>query len=125
MTAAAEKVATVLFIDDDPQHLKLYQWVIQRGPFTVVPLLVGGSGHPAFPTETPDIVALDYRLKGSLTSVEIAQELKAKYPKTPIVVLSEMEWLPDDVAPYSAAFVRKGNPDKLLQTLSDFTNSGG
>jgi len=44
-----------------------------------------------------------------------------KYPATPIVVLSEMEWLPDDVAPYSTAFVRKGNPDLLLQTLTRLT----
>jgi DNA-binding NtrC family response regulator len=121
MTAAAEKTATVLFIDDDPQHLKLYQWIIQRGPFTVIPLLVGGAAFPSFPDQVPDVIALDYRLKGSVTSVEIAQQLKSKYPGTAIIVLSEMEWLPDDIAPYSAAFVRKGSPDKLLQTLSDFT----
>jgi len=121
MTASDEKNATVLFIDDDPQHLKLYQWVIQRGPFTVVPLLVGGAGLPSLPGQAPDVIALDYRLRGSLTSVEVAQELKLKYPATPIVVLSEMEWLPDDVAPYSTAFVRKGNPDLLLQTLTRLT----
>src|SRR6185312_3038910 len=121
MTASDEKNATVLFIDDDPQHLKLYQWVIQRGPFTVVPLLVGGAGLPSLPGHAPDVIALDYRLRGSLTSVEVAQELKLKYPATPIVVLSEMEWLPDDVAPYSTAFVRKGNPDLLLQTLTRLT----
>ena len=110
----------VLFVDDDPQHLKLYQWVIERGPFTVLPLLVG-NGKWELPEERPDIVALDYRLKGPYTAVEIAKQLRDKYPKTPIVVLSELEWIPDDVTPYSVAFVSKGEPQLLLSTLEKFS----
>jgi DNA-binding response OmpR family regulator len=110
----------VLFVDDDPQHLKLYQWVIERGPFTVLPLLVG-NGKWELPEEPPDIVALDYRLKGPRTAVEIAKQLRDSYPKTPIVVLSELEWIPDDVTPYSVAFVSKGEPQLLLNTLEKFS----
>ena len=80
----------VLFVDDDPQHLKLYQWVIERGSFRVLPLLVG-NGNWALPEERPDIVALDYRLKGPFTAVEIAKQLNSKYPNIPIVVLSELD----------------------------------
>ena len=109
-----------MFVDDDPQHLKLYQWVIERGPFTVLPLLVG-NGKWELPEERPDIVALDYRLKGPYTAVEIAKQLRDKYPKTPIVVLSELEWIPDDVTPYSVAFVSKGEPQLLLSTLEKFS----
>ena len=114
--------ATVLFIDDDSQHLKLYQWVIERGPFTVVPLLVG-KNICELPEERPDIIALDYRLKGPLTAVEIAKKLNAKYPKAPIVVLSEVDWLPEDIAPHAVAFVSKGEPELLIDTLIKFTDN--
>jgi DNA-binding NarL/FixJ family response regulator len=119
MAAAVEKTATVLFIDDDAQHLKLYKWIIERGPFSVVPVLAGGGKFPDLPGDAPDVVALDYRLKGSFTAAEIAQELTLRYPQTPVLVLSDMEWLPDDVAPYSAAFLRKGQPEKLLEVLAE------
>lgn len=118
MTSASAGRALVLFLDDDPQHLKLYRWVIERGPFTVIPVLVGAGGC-ALPKEQPDVVALDYRLKGSLTAVDIAKQINAKYPGTPIVVLSEMEWLPREMVPYSVAFVNKGEPEKLMRILAE------
>ena len=111
----------VLFVDDDPQHLRLYEWVIARGPFTVFPLLVG-NGPWKLPEESPDIIALDYRLKGPQTAVDVAKQLKATYPNAPIVVLSELDWIPDDISPYSVAFVNKGEPQLLLTTLEKFTS---
>ena len=109
--------ATVLFLDDEPQHLKLYQWVIERGPFQVTPILLGGESWK-LPEVAPDIVALDYRLKGPFTAVQIAQQIKSKFPQTPILILSELEWLPDDISPYASAFVSKGHPEKLILTLT-------
>lgn len=123
MNKGTDNVAKVLFLDDDPQHLKLYQWVIERGPFTVIPVLV--SGVPwELPKDAPDVVALDYRLQGSRSAVDIAQQLNAKYPETPILVLSELEWLPQDIAPFSAAFVKKGEPERLISTLLQLTRAG-
>ena len=116
MPKNAERLATVLFLDDDPQLLKLYQWIIGRGPFTVIPVLVGGEVW-IMPEEHPDVVALDYRLKGSRTAVDFAKQLNSQYPDTPILILSELEWLPEDIAPYTAAFVNKGEPERLIDTL--------
>jgi DNA-binding NarL/FixJ family response regulator len=123
MNQGTDNVAKVLFLDDDPQHLKLYQWIIERGPFRVIPVLVSGAPLE-MPKDAPDVVALDYRLKGSRSAVEIAQQLNAKYPQTPILVLSELEWLPQDIAPYSAAFVKKGEPEGLISTLLQLTRAG-
>jgi hypothetical protein len=32
-------------------------------------------------------------------------------------VLSDLAWMPDDIAPFAAAFVQKGNPDELLRAV--------
>ena len=105
--------STVLFLDDDPQHFKLYQSVIERGPFdddlrtiNVVPVFLG-NGSLKMPEATHDVVALDYRLKASLSAVQIAKQLKSKFPKTAILILSELDWPSDDIGPYSSAFVSK------------------
>jgi hypothetical protein len=55
--------------------------------------------------------------------VDIAKRLKSAYPSTPILVLSELEWLPEDIAEYSAAFVKKGEPENLLNTLMQLTQA--
>ena len=110
--------STVLIIDDDPQHLRLYSWILERGGFRPVTALVG-SNSVAFPEDQhPDVVALDYRLSSSLTSVDVARMVQSRYPGTPILVLSELPWMPDNIAPYAQAFVNKGEPDQLLETLA-------
>ena len=120
LAMSGKELRTVLFVDDDPQHLKLYQWVIERGPFTVLPLLVGNT-LLELPEQRPDIVALDYRLKGPFSAVDIAKQLHTKYQRIPIIVLSELEWIPEDITPYSVAFVHKGEPQLLLKTLARFS----
>jgi len=114
--------ATILFLDDEAQHLKLYQWVIERGPFRVTPVLVGDQQWK-LPEAVPDVVVLDYRLKGPFTAVQVAESIKLKFPEAPILILSELEWVPDDIYPYASAFVGKGEPEKLMQTLMELVRN--
>jgi DNA-binding NtrC family response regulator len=119
--SADSKTATVLLLDDDPQHLKLYQLLIEKGPFKAVPVLIGARDGWTLPEDQPDAITLDYRLKGRLAAVEVAEWLKTKYPETPIVVLSDMEWLPDEMRGYASHFVKKGQPEMLMETLMNVT----
>jgi DNA-binding NtrC family response regulator len=68
--------------------------------------------------ESLGLVLLDYRLNSMKTSPEFAQEIHSIYPDVPIIVLSDLWALPTDIAPYVAGFVRKGEPGKLLETVS-------
>jgi DNA-binding response OmpR family regulator len=113
----AEK-ATVLIVDDDPAHLKLYRWVLQRGGFRAIVALVD-SGVVTIPGgEHIDAAVLDYRLGPKLTAVDVAKRLRSSLPSMPILVLSDLPWMPDDVAPYASGFVRKGEPQQLIDTIS-------
>lgn len=108
----------VLIVDDDPAHLEIYGLLIKQAGYDSVPALVRFTG-----TEIPrdsgiGLILLDYRLNSDKTSVEIARDLQEMYPFAPIVLLSDVWGLPSDIAPFVTAFVRKGETEKLLRTLS-------
>lgn len=108
--------ASILIIDDDPVHLQIYRLVLESAGFKGLPLLVSLSGMD-FPEEDVHAVLLDYRLAPNISAREVALEVKARYPSAPILILSDMHEAPPDTASIVQAFVRKGNPEKLLSTL--------
>ncbi|MHB1938286.1 MAG: response regulator [Acidobacteriaceae bacterium] len=57
-------------------------------------------------------------MTGTLTAVEAARQIGEKYPNVPIVILSDVFDMPHDIAPYAKKFVRKGEPEKLIATIS-------
>lgn len=113
---------TVLIIDDDKTQLKLYSWIVQHGGFQAATALVGSNDVTWPECEAADVVALDYRLSSKLTALDIAGMVRKRYPATPILVLSEMLWMPEDIAPHAAAFVSKGNPEELIEAISALAN---
>ncbi|MGA8108127.1 MAG: response regulator [Acidobacteriaceae bacterium] len=116
--------ASVLIIDDDPMHLRIYGWILDAAGYEARPALVVGAAID-FPEGRVDLVVMDYRLTGQLTAVEAAEATKARYPQAPIVVLSDVYDLPADIAPYAEAFVRKGEPAKLVDTLARCVGQAG
>jgi DNA-binding NtrC family response regulator len=109
---------TVLIIDDDPLHLKIYTWILARERYNCKTALVGSTTIELPVGEDIDIVLLDYRLSSSLTAVDVAKQVKNAFPSIPIVILSEVAWMPDDMQAHAEAFVNKGNPRLLLETVS-------
>lgn len=115
---------SVLIIDDDPTHLRIYGWIIGAAGYEVMPALVTGD-RISYPEGEANLVVMDYRLSGRMTAVQAAQETQRRYPQAPIIVLSDMYDLPADIAPYARAFVRKGEPAKLVETLAALTGAAG
>lgn len=114
---SAKSMSTVLLIDDDPDHLKIYGWIVERAGFSSVSCLVYQSGVD-LPTDQPvDLVVLDYTLNCNISTPDIAQMLIETYTEVPIVLLSQVDGLPCDMEPFVAAFIRKGEPQKLTDTI--------
>lgn len=109
---------TVLIVDDDPSHLKLYSWVLERGGFQSVTALVRGEEVELPEPLRIDVAVLDYRLGPVLTATDVARRLRTSAPSMPIVVLSDLPWMPEDMAPYASGFVRKGEPQQLIEMIS-------
>ena len=115
MTSGQSKV---LIVDDDPSHLEIYTLLMKQAGFEPVAALAQFVGVDLPQNEPIRLVLLDYRLNSLKTSAEIAQEVRILYPAAPIVVLSDLWSLPADVEPFVDAFVRKGEPAKLIETVS-------
>ena len=115
---------SVLIIDDDPMHLRIYSWIVGQAGYEALPALVTGD-RIDFPGRPVDLVIMDYRLTPQMTAVAAAEAAKARFPDAPIVVLSDLYDLPADIAPYARAFVRKGEPARLVETLAKFLHKNG
>jgi DNA-binding NtrC family response regulator len=116
MSVDAER-KRILIVDDDPSHLEIYGMIVNRAGYHPVPVLVRFAGPGPVPDGEIAAVLLDYRLNSVKTAPEIAQEIKAKHPLAPILVLSDLWTMPTDIEPYASDFVRKGEPENLLNTL--------
>jgi DNA-binding NtrC family response regulator len=110
---------SVLIIDDDPAHLRIYGWIVAAAGYEALPALVTAN-RIDFPDARADVIVMDYRLSSQLTAVQAAQMVRIRYPDAPIIVLSDVYDLPSDIASYAQAFVRKGEPARLVDTLSKF-----
>ena len=109
---------TVLIIDDDSLHLTIYTWILGREGYKCRTSLVKSSSVELPVNDTVDLVLLDYRLSSSLMAIDVAEQVKGAFPSAPIVVLSELQWMPDDIRAHASAFVSKGEPHLLLQTIT-------
>ncbi len=108
----------VLILDDDPMHLEIYSLLMKQAGYEALPTLVRFVGTEIPTGEWIGLVLLDYRLNSTKTSPEFASEIRSLYPGVPIIVLSDLWSLPTDIAPFVNGFVRKGEPAKLLETVS-------
>jgi hypothetical protein len=66
---------------------------------------------------------VDYRLGDTVSALDVAKHLKAFDASMPILILSDLMWMPEDVVDYATGFVRKGDPEQLLEMIAAATNS--
>ena len=115
---------TVLIVDDDPSHLKLYAWIAERAGWRAQTVQVKSSSLDLKKGDLVDLILMDYRLSSSLTAADVVHELKGEFPEAPIVVLSQEYGMPSDMKSHAIAFVRKGQPEELVRLLNQFRDSG-
>ena len=109
-------MSSVLIVDDDPGHLRIYGWIVEAAGYRALPVPACADGL-RLPEEPVDMALLDYHLIGSMSAVEAATQIRGRFPEAPIVLLSDALVLPEDIAPFVQGFVRKGNPAVLVETL--------
>ncbi len=107
----------VLIVDDDPYHLEIYAMLVRRAGYEPVPVVVRFEGAEFPQDDEMGLIVLDYKLNTFKTTEQLARELKAQYQGAPILLLSDVWDLPVEMKAHVSAFVRKGEPDKLFDTL--------
>ncbi len=115
---------TVLILDDDPSHLKIYSWIVAQAGCRPVTVQVKSSSVDLPAGEPVSLVMMDYRYSSSLTAIDIVESVEAAFPGVPIVVLSEVYGMPADMKAHAIAFIRKGEPQELVNRLREFCETG-
>ena len=110
---------SVLIIDDDPSHLKLYSWILEGQGFTAFTTLVGTQAPTFDDHPDVDLVILDYSFRTAVKATDIAQHIRTRWPEMCILILSDVMWMPDDIAPLANGFVRKGEPEQLVAKVAE------
>ncbi len=104
---------TILCVDDEPIGLMVRAKLLEMSGFSVITGVDGPTALELFRANDVDIVLLDY-LMPRMHGGEVARELRAIDPKTPIIILSAYLSLPEDVMRLADLCLVKGMPPKEL-----------
>ncbi|HEY6763197.1 MAG TPA: response regulator [Candidatus Sulfotelmatobacter sp.] len=113
-------VKRILCVDDDLSTLKLRKALFEAAGYSV---LTADSGRKALEllTEVPfvDLVVMDYLMPG-MNGDELAKNLKERFPQLPLIAVSGVDPLPNELLNLVNGHVSKGQREEaLLSTVQD------
>jgi CheY-like chemotaxis protein len=119
-----ETPAAILCIDDEEPALVLRRLVLENAGYRVFTALTGKQGIELFRHQPIDVVILDYWM-ADMDGLDVAEQLKALSPKTPIIMLSGYTSILDEGLGRVDLWLRKGegDPEQLLAAVGQALNS--
>jgi len=119
-----ETPAAILCIDDEEPALVLRRLVLENAGYRVFTALTGKQGIELFRHQPIDVVILDYWM-ADMDGLDVAEQLKALSPKTPIIMLSGYTSILDEGLGRVDLWLRKGegDPEQLLSAVVQALNS--
>ena|SRR5579863_1048077 len=116
--------AAILCIDDEEPALALRRLVLEKAGYRVFTALTGKQGIELFRRQPMDVVILDYWM-ADMDGLDVAEQLKALSPRTPIIMLSGYTSILDEGLGRVDMWLRKGegDPEQLLAAVVQALNS--
>ncbi len=78
---------TILLIDDDTSLLRVTEYNLSQGGFTVSAAASGREGLEIFHRVHPDIVVTDVQL-GDMDGLDVLQQIKQEEPEIPVIIIT-------------------------------------
>jgi CheY-like chemotaxis protein len=118
----------ILCIDDEELGLLVRKMTLEAEGYDVSIASDGPSGLDLFNSQSFDLVLLDHSMPG-MNGGQVAEQLRQRSPRTPIVLLSAYVTLPEEHVAMVDAYITKGESTDLLLTtirqLIEKANRGG
>jgi len=116
---------TILIIDDDPQHLQVESWILNQAGFRIITSVVGRDSISLPEHVAPGLIFLDYRLNTSLTSPQIVRLLRGTFTGVPIILVSNVSAMPEEMTALVDGFISKTDPEELVRFAQNFFDEDG
>lgn len=112
----------ILCVDDEDNPLVLRKLVLEKAGYEVTTAHSADEALQVMDVQAIDLVVSDHLMPG-VTGVKLAQAMKVRHPKTPIILISGVNDVPTD-AEFADAFLSKvEGPEKLCKEVAAVLNA--
>jgi CheY-like chemotaxis protein len=92
-----ERRSVILCVDDEPIALLVRQRVLERAGYEVVPAKSVNQALEILGSRPVDLVLTDLLMPGR-TGIDLADEVKRKRPEIPVVIISGVNEIPEELS---------------------------
>lgn len=115
---AESKAAVILCIDDEPNALLLRKLVLQKAGYDVVTASSAWQALEVLTAQTVDLVLSDQLMPGQ-TGTELARQIKIRWPKLPVILLSGINEIPPDAEIADLFLSKVEGPVNLCHSVNE------
>jgi DNA-binding NtrC family response regulator len=112
----------ILCVDDEDNPLVLRKLVLEKAGYEVTTARSADEALAIMSTRPIDLVVSDH-LMPRVTGVELVQAVKAKHPKTPIILISGVNDIPTDADTADAFLSKVEGPDRLCREVASLLSN--
>jgi CheY-like chemotaxis protein len=114
----AQSNAVILCVDDDENSLILRKLVLQKAGYNVVTASSATQALGVLSSRKIDLVLSDQLMPGQ-NGTELARQIKVKWPKLPVILLSGVNEIPLDAAIADLFISKVEGPINMCQKVSE------
>lgn len=107
----------ILCVDDEDNPLVLRKLVLEKAGYEVVAAHSADEALNILASRRIDLVLSDHLMPG-VTGAELAQEIKARFPATPFILISGVNDVPLNADSADAFLSKVEGPDKLCRQVA-------
>lgn len=108
---------TILAIDDGQIGLTVRKKLLESAGYTVLAASDAAQGRRLFENYAVDLVLMDYYLPED--GSQLRQHMKARRPHVPIVILSGIPELPEDMSSVDLFLSKLDDPTAILEKIAE------
>jgi CheY-like chemotaxis protein len=115
----------ILCVDDRAENLRVRAIMLEQFGCEAITAPDGAAALQLLASQSIDLMLIDYHLADGETGEEIAREVRQRWPKVPMIMLTGDSKLPDSaIAAVDEVIIKGTNPRILLDTIEKLLPEG-
>jgi len=114
----------ILCVDDEENSLLLRKLVLQKAGYVVLTATSGKEALRVTDSHSVDLILSDQLMPG-MSGTELAQQVKAQFPRLPVVLISGINEIPADAQVADAFLSKVEGPAALCREIAAVLTTAG